>query len=288
MIKVINACDNIKDLYVNNIFMFDRWREYIEDVVPGSGHIFVDDMNKTINECKLFYERDYLPILNNVITSNKIDEVIKSFREATYDLDNKVKAVFNRTPNVYIILCLGLCNGAGWAIKDNGNRFIFLGIEKIIELNWGDYKSMHGLITHELGHIYQMQFGKLDRYYEGKDEYLWKLYTEGIAMYFEQALINDFNFFHQDKDNWLIDNDNELVNIINDFNRDLSIMTINNQRYFGDLVRYNGRSDVGYYLGARFVYWILRNNEFDRIIKQDIKFVSNMWNMYINEVNENE
>lgn len=33
--------------------------------------------------------------------------------------------------------------------------------------------------------------------------FVWQLFTEGIAMYFEQALVGNFNYYHQDKNGCL-------------------------------------------------------------------------------------
>ena len=50
-------------------------------------------------------------------------------------------------------------------------------------------------------------------------------------------------------------------------------MTSNNQRYFGDWVTYKGQSDVGYYLGTKFVQFICKIYNFDDILSFDIEEV---------------
>ena len=50
-------------------------------------------------------------------------------------------------------------------------------------------------------------------------------------------------------------------------------MTRENQRYFGDWVRFEGRGDIGYYLGTRFVRFLLQNDSFDQLIQYDIEKV---------------
>lgn len=47
-------------------------------------------------------------------------------------------------------------------------------------------------------------------------------------------------------------------------------MTKANQKYFGDWVSYNGKGDVGYYLGARFVQQLCSKYDFDQLINIDI------------------
>ena len=44
------------------------------------------------------------------------------------------------------------------------------------------------------------------------------------------------------------------------------ILTLGNQRYFGDWVSYCGHGDVGYYLGARFLQFICRSRAFDDVL----------------------
>lgn len=57
-------------------------------------------------------------------------------------------------------------------------------------------------------------------------------------------------------------------------------MSFANQRYFGDWVSYNGHGDVGYYLGCRFVRYILLSCEFDEIICFDIAKVKELFECF--------
>ena len=110
---------------------------------------------------------------------------------------------FGHELEIDIVLYVGLCNGAGWVTNINGRDVILLGIEKILELNWYDEDSMRGLIYHELGHVYQMQYGVLEQEsFDHRKNFVWQLFVEGIAMYFEQVLVGDKNYFHQDAEGW--------------------------------------------------------------------------------------
>ena len=105
-------------------------------------------------------------------------------------------------------------------------------------------------------------------------------------MYFEQALIGDFDFYTQDKNgwkNWCEDNFNRIKN---DFANDLNEMTFENQRYFGDWVDYHGRCDVGYYLGAKFVEYICMRYKFDDILLFDIDKVGELFNGFLMEAED--
>lgn len=102
-----------------------------------------------------------------------------------------------------VILLVGLCNGAGWVLEDQQTTIVLIGIEKLIELQWDTPEKMFGLITHELGHVYQKQFGTLETEIKtSEDALFWQLYTEGIAMYFEQIIQGDFEHYHQETLAW--------------------------------------------------------------------------------------
>ncbi|MCI5654784.1 MAG: hypothetical protein MR311_11035 [Lachnospiraceae bacterium] len=152
------------------------------------------------------------------------------------------------------ILYLGLCNAAGRVTMIHGRRVILLGIEKIMELNWCDINSMTGLIIHELGHVYQAQYGVMDLQTDSvADQFLWQLFTEGVAMVFEQKVMGDPEYFHQGNCEWKNWCRQNIKLIKHSFVNDLKTMTHENQRYFGDWVRFYGYGDTGYYLGTVFV-----------------------------------
>jgi len=37
---------------------------------------------------------------------------------------------------------------------------------------------------------------------DAKQAFVWQLFTEGIAMYFEQVLVGDLEYYHQNRDGW--------------------------------------------------------------------------------------
>ena len=89
-------------------------------------------------------------------------------------------------------------------------------------------------------------------------------------MYFEQVLVDDFHYYHQDKKGWRNWCENHFQQILLDFNTDLSMMTRMDQRYFGDWTDYYGKSDVGYYLGTKFVHYLCGQYSFDQLIYMKI------------------
>lgn len=276
MIEFVNALENIKNIYPNNSFSFDEWRIYIGELFPNDADLFINDMNQMIENGKYSFDEDFLPLLNKVWNDKDSRlHAINSFDTVAKNLDNKVAEVFGISIDVTIVLYLGLCNGAGWAIEIKDKPHILLGIEKILELKWFDINSMQGLILHELGHMYQRQYGVLERKFKTyKKTYLWQLFTEGIAMHFEQLIIGDEDYFHQDKSGWKHWMRAHYIQIKHDFKNDLSSMNPTNQRYFGDWVTYHGFGDAGYYLGAKFIDYLLNRYLFDDLLEMNIHEVS--------------
>lgn len=282
MLKIVDATNNISDFFHDDCFSIEQWSKYMDTVLPLHKNIFIDDMQNAIRTGGLTFENDYLSVLNKaLINKESRARAVSSFRKVTDNLEEKIRNTMGNSIDATVILYMGLCNGAGWVIQLNSCQYVLLGIEKILELGWCDTNNMYGLIYHELGHIYQMQYGQLTKNYKNSDAFLWQLFTEGIAMLFEQKLIGNNDYFHQDKNGWADWCAANLNIIMNDFNADLIYMTRDNQRYFGDWVNYNNHNDVGYYLGAKFAQWINIKYRFEEMLNFDIKTVRSEWMSYL-------
>ena len=281
--KIIDTYPAMLAAYEQSTFNFEKWKSYIDSAFPGISSPIVSDAQKCLETGSVSWERDYLPVLNAVAHDAELRErAHDSFCRVTKDLECTVYDRFGKNLNVDIVFYLGLCNGAGWVTDYCGRRVILLGIEKIMELHWCGIDDMHGLLYHELGHVYQGQYGILERTFDSDaDSFLWKLFIEGVAMYFEQALVGNPNYYHQDKNGWKAWCDGHLKEIKKDFKCDLRTMTFANQRYFGDWVEYDGHSDVGYYLGCEFVRYIMSEFQFDEIISFDIDIVGRLFHQFI-------
>ena len=184
----------------------------------------------------------------------------ESFLNVVSNVEEKIKQKLeDASINAVIVLYLGLCNGAGWAVSFSDTPHILLGMEKIIELNWYNENEMKGLIYHELGHVWHKQnrstsFPLLNTL---KDKALWQLYSEGVAMYFEQLLCDDECFYHQDKDGWLNWCSKNRAALFNEYIRVIE-NSESHQKFFGDWCDYLGVSDVGYYLGCELIKYLLK------------------------------
>lgn len=284
MIRIIDTYAEINHLFDDGKFNIDKWEIYINQIYSNSADIFLSDMKECLNYGKYTYENDILPILNDVYEHPKMEILHESFSEVVNQLNQKVIDIFGKELDVDIVLYMGLCNGAGWVTNINGVDTVLLGAEKIIELDWCDVNSMYGLIYHELGHVYQKQYGTLERSFsDSKSEFLWQLFTEGIAMYFEQVLVGDLNFYHQDTNGWKTWCDEHFLQIKTDFHNDLDTMTRQNQRYFGDWCRYHGKGDIGYYLGARFIQYLVKEHSFDELITYDLPGISGLFSEFMEQ-----
>ena len=272
--QIIDATDRMMSSFAAGSFRLADWESYMDAAVPGAKDQCLSDMRECI-DAGCSWDGDYLPVLNAVLLDpEKRIEVIKTFRKLTDDLDAVITERFGRTVDADLILYLGLCNGAGWVTTVRGRPAVLFGIEKIMELNWQGPDAMTGLIYHELGHVYQAQYGVLYRESGSlPDRFLWQLFSEGIAMVFEQELADDPDSFHQYGKEWMQWCSGHLDLIRRSFFDDLSTMTFADQRYFGDWVSFEGYGDTGYYLGARFVRFLLQSDSFDSLIRYDLNTV---------------
>ena len=198
MILAFDTLDEIYALFPGGKFDFSRWEQYADRWFGGESHLFRDDMEEAIGSGNYSYERDYLPVIQGVYQNIKLLQVRRFFSNVTERLDEKVKDNFGEKLDVDIVLYLGLCNGAGWAVSLNGREKVLLGIEKILELGWTGLMDLQGLVYHELGHLYHIQHGFFHQApQEGPRRFVWQLFAEGIAMCFEQVLVGDWEFYQQ-------------------------------------------------------------------------------------------
>lgn len=277
--RIINLAADLSPIYPGGQFDLACWERTLRTADPELADLCLADMNADLRAGLIDFDRDLLPVLNAAFREEaERTRAVASFEAVTAGLAERVQTVIGRPVEAEIILYPGLCSGAGWVTRLHGRDAILLGMEKIVELRWNDVDAMRGLILHELGHVYQQQYGVLERDCASpRQQFLWQLFTEGVAMHFEQLLVGDADYFHQDKDGWAAWCGANLARIKADFLRDLDGMRRDNQRYFGDWVRYDGRGDVGYYLGAKFVDDICEKQPFGSILSLDVAEVDRLY-----------
>ena len=283
--RIIDTSGRITEAFDNAVFSLDKWKVYMDQCIPAAKDLCLKDMQDCI-DAGFTWDKDFMPVLNAVYSEEgKRKKAVDTFRSLTENLEERILEIYHRSVEADIILYLGLCNGAGWVCGLSGRTTVLLGIEKIIELGWLDERSMTGLLFHELGHVYQAQYGRFKFDTDSmKEHFLWKLFTEGVAMVFEQELVGDSEFYQQDVNGWKDWCEGNYANILSSFVRDLQTMTPEDQRYFGDWVSFEGRGDTGYLLGTKCVRYLQKSDEFDRIISYDIDTVKEKFKSFCDEV----
>ena len=285
MLEILDTWDRLFECFDRKLFSLEKWRNYAESISPELKEKVLKD------SAEYDFQRDILPVFQTLI-SKKEQAVIAhdSFVNVVSGLDERLKKKLGFQPDLKIIFYLGMCNGAGWAVAAGGTAFggrakVLLGIEEILELDWTSLQDLQGLVYHELGHLYHSQHGELRQEVPaGPARFVWQLFTEGAAMCFEQMLAGDMEFYHQDKNGWKAWCQEHFLAALQDFDQDLPAMTQADQRYFGDWVRYRGRGDVGYYLGARWVQSLLRRCHFNEIIQLPVEAVCARYREYVQEM----
>jgi hypothetical protein len=269
--RVIDTSEEMLAAFHSGHFDLEKWEAYMDACVPNAKELCLEDMRECVN-AGFSWEKDFMPVLDSVLWDpSGRKEAIASFHMIADQLDGKIRNVFHKTVDADLVLYLGLCNGAGWVTEIGGRTTVLLGIEKIMELDWGGPDAMTGLIVHELGHAYHSQYGTLRIETDSlPDRFLWQLFTEGTAMVFEQEVLGNKGYFHQYGSDWKEWCDRHAELIKRSFYDDLKSMTYENQRYFGDWVSFEGHGDTGYYLGTLFVRYLLQSAGFDSVIRYDI------------------
>ena len=277
--KIINTCDKIKSVFANG-FDIELWRKY-------AGEISHELPSKCKNDAKSYdFNNDILPVLEKALSNEKIDFVSRNFQTVIDTLNDNMSKLFANKPDINIVLYLGLCNGAGWATTLDGKNTVLLGIEKIIELSWGDETNMRALILHEIGHLWHKLNGNLHiPEYTKRRKGIAQLYCEGVAMVCEHILCGDDEFYHQDKDGWLdwcYKNENEIKReYLRRLDKKISV-----QDFFGDWCSYNGHSDVGYFLGCRFVEHLMKTHSLKEIANMKYGALNRAFTEFSNAVIE--
>ncbi len=277
--NIINTCNKIKSVFADG-FSLELWRKYAEEISK-------ELPSKCEKDAKEYdFNKSVLPVLEAALSEEKIDFVSRNFQTVIDTLNDNLSKLFDTEPDINIILYLGLCNGAGWATTLDGKNTVLLGIEKIIELNWGDETNMRALILHEIGHLWHELNGNLHiPEYTKRRKGIAQLYCEGVAMVCEHILCGDDEFYHQDKDGWLdwcYKNENQIKReYLRRLDKKESV-----QDFFGDWCSYNGYSDVGYFLGCRFVKHLMKTHSLKDIANMKYGVLNKKFTEFANTVIE--
>ena len=273
--KFVNTYNDIISVFSGETFNLQLWEKYVSLISK-------ELVTKCTDDAKDYdFQNSVYPVVTDVLRNReKLATINHSFKVVTDNLGQSVSVLFDKEPDFDIILYLGLCNGAGWATTLDGKDVVLLGVEKIAELNWCDISSMQTLIYNETGHIWHKTYGNLYFPVNSKGEKsLLQLYQEGVAMVCEQMLCGDENFFHQNINGWLdwcCENENDIKKeFLKRINANEST-----QDFFGDWCSYKDHSDVGYFLGCRFVRYMMKNHSLTEVANLSCEELSNQFESY--------
>lgn len=252
--RVIDSFPQMGRAFERGEFSIAAWRRYAAEISPALPEKLEADA------AEYDFAGAVLPVLQQFYEKSEQAALAHaSFQKLVGGLSEKFCSVLGSAPEADVILCLGLCNGAGWATSLGGRPVVLLGIEKIVELGWCGEADMAALLYHELGHLWHFQRRTAPAWAEDPAaRALWQLYTEGMATYVQQRLFGGRSFYSQDRDGWLAWCGAHRARLFAAFRRRVdggeSV-----QDFFGDWCAFEGRSDVGYYLGAELVYALAEN-----------------------------
>ena len=267
--RIIDTFPAIRKAFPDGIFDLSAWRQYAGSISPELAALCETDA------AGYDFSADVAPVLSACLAQPEQAEAIhQAFLQVTQNLPEKFQRTFGAAPNASVILYLGLCNGAGWATKLGDAPAVLLGLEKILELGWGDARNLIALIYHELGHIWHFETrGGVPKLTSPKEKALWQLYAEGIAMYTEQLLCDDMDFYHQNVDGWLSWCRAHRSLLLQEYRR--RIQTEESvQDFFGDWCSFMGHSDCGYFLGGELIHHLSRQYSLPQLAQLDLDTIA--------------
>lgn len=258
--KKVNTVPEILSTFPDSHFDMQRWREYTGAIHPELPKLCEEDT------AKYELEKDVLPVIEAALgEQERVRRLGSRFEHVMLKLQERLSELFDRKCEVAVILYLGLCNAAGRVTFLGKEKVMLLGIEKILELNWDSGEKLKALLYHEIGHVWHETYGELEfPVHTQREQAILQLWQEGIAMVCEQTLSGDEMYYHQDEDGWLAwcRQQEEMIRkeYLRRLEHDESV-----QDFFGDWCEFCGYSDVGYYLGCRFVRWMMKEHDLREI-----------------------
>lgn len=262
MIRIIDTFDKIPAFFPEGRFSLSAWKNYADSISPT--------LAQKCREDTAFYnfETEILPVVEAALAfSNQLEKAHEAFLKVVDGLQSRIESKLHMDVDADIVLYLGLCSGAGWATELDRRPAVLLGLEKIVELDWTDEDSMNGLILHELGHLLHFR-SRRTPFFDAEAPALWQLYEEGMAMLLEQELVGKPEYFHWEKNGWLAWCRENQTRLFAEYLRRVNALE-SVQDFFGDWCAFEGKSDVGYFLGA-----VLCRKLLDRMSLSDLCNVS--------------
>lgn len=258
--KKVNTVPEILSTFPDSHFDKQRWWDYAEAIHPELPKLCEGDT------AKYEFEKDVLLVIETALGEpERIRRLGSRFEHVVAELQERLSVLFDKECEVMVVLYLGLCNAAGWVTFLGEKKVILLGVEKILELNWDSEEKLKALLYHEIGHVWHEIYGELEFPAQTqREQSVLQLWQEGIAMVCEQILSGNETYYHQDENGWLVWCGQQDVQIREEYLRRLECNE-STQDFFGDWCEFWGYSDVGYYLGCRFVRWMMKKSDLREI-----------------------
>lgn len=258
--KSVNTVPEILSKFPDSYFDRRKWRDYAGRIHPELPKLCEEDA------AKYGFEKNILPVIEAALEApERLRRLGSCFGHVMVELEKRLPVLFDQECEVTVILYLGLCNAAGRVTFIGGEKVMLLGVEKILELNWDSEEKLKALLYHEIGHVWHETYGELEfPVYTKQEQSMLQLWQEGIAMVCEQNLNGDEAFYHQDANGWLAWCQEQEKMIRKEYLRRLE-HNESTQDFFGDWCEFYGYSDVGYYLGSRFVRWMMKESDLREI-----------------------
>ncbi len=199
------------------------------------------------------YLQDRMPLMTEAAQGVDCIDPIRSkvHRLVTHDLD------------VLFVVYVGIGCGAGWGTTLEDRPACLFGLENIAELGYSDERSFSGLVAHELGHVVHTQLQ--DRHgLEGKPDFVWRMWQEGIAMRHEHIVMEE-DSWHGQAAEWVVWCNENKGWLASEFLRRQNDDDARRD-FFGSWFSVQGRSGTAYFLGHEVVCEVERELSFGDIL----------------------
>lgn len=185
------------------------------------------------------------------------DKLIKAIPK----VEEKIKEFFSIGEGYYIVIYVGLGNGAGWVTEFKEKPAILFGLENIAELKWFD--KVGGLIAHEFGHLIHWILRK-ENIEKLEEEQIFWLYTEGFAQRIEDSIFE--KPWHLGDEKWFKWCEENEKLITKEFLKCIEEKKPLNP-FFGSWFEVFEKKFLGYYLGHKFILWLEEGFSLEEIAK---------------------
>lgn len=275
MIKIVNLFDEFLNFYLKNKVQdkFNIWEKFYKERYENLYLKLVEDLNKDNIDYKKIGK---INLFNFERKINKLEEIKDNILKVYDEIYKIGKDYINF--DFQIIIYIGLGISAGWATLFEKNLTILFDLIKIDELNWGSYKKIRGLFSHELSHLIHMNLRGDYEEFEKENDSIFLLYVEGFAQKFgEYFAKEDIWYMFKDEDlKWC--KENQIFLKEEYFKRVKNCESVND--FFGDWYDIKGKKMVGYYLGYKFIEFLENHLNLINISKLNLKEINDYFLLF--------